>query len=172
MSVLLECDRCGAQEQTRDVMLFAGLTGPGIPTARPELPDGWTRPTLPTEDDELRGSHLCPGCKTDLLNFMNGVAIPGGTSSADVCRGCGHAAHNEPCREPTMPGAPGDADECGCDEFGTPDLGTGARPSQICPGCGHLRHSDRCPDHVPEVGPCGCKELTTRERMRELGIDD
>lgn len=72
MSVYLECDRCGEQEKTRGVMLFAGLTGPSIPTARPELPDGWTRPSLPTEDGELRKLDLCPGCKADLLAFMAG----------------------------------------------------------------------------------------------------
>ena len=72
MSVLLECDRCGEQEKTSSVMLFAGLTGPSIPTARPELPDGWTRPRLPTEDGELRDRELCPGCKADLIAFMVG----------------------------------------------------------------------------------------------------
>jgi hypothetical protein len=123
----LECDRCGFQEQTGSVMLFAGLTGPGIPTARPELPDGWTRPRLPTEDGELRDRELCPGCKGDLFAFMRGVAIPGRTVQS--------------------------------------------AGEQVCPGCGHLRHSDPCPDHVPGVGPCGCKELTSRERMKELRID-
>ena len=72
MSVLLECDRCGEQEKTHGVMLFAGLTGPSIPTARPELPDGWTRPTLPTPDGELRAIELCPGCKAALFAFMAG----------------------------------------------------------------------------------------------------
>jgi hypothetical protein len=81
MSVHLECDRCGFQEQTGSVMLFAGLTGPGIPTAKPELPDGWTRPRLPTEDDELRDRELCPGCKADLFAFMRGVAVPGRPTS-------------------------------------------------------------------------------------------
>jgi hypothetical protein len=72
VSVYLECDRCGEQEKTRGVMLFAGLTGPSIPVARPELPDGWTRPTLPTKDGERREAELCPGCTTDLLAFMTG----------------------------------------------------------------------------------------------------
>ena len=121
MSVQMECDRCGFQEQTSGVMLFAGLTGPAIPTARPELPQGWTRPALPTEDGELRKRELCPGCKADLFAFMRGVAVPGRTAQAAVCRGCGHAAHNKTCRELTMPGAPGDVDECGCEEFGTHD---------------------------------------------------
>lgn len=77
MSVHLECDRCGFQEQTGSVMLFAGLTGPGIPTARPELPDGWTRPRLPNEDGSADERELCPGCKADLFAFMKGVATPG-----------------------------------------------------------------------------------------------
>jgi hypothetical protein len=144
MSVHLECDRCGFQEQTGSVMLFAGLTGPGIPTARPELPVGWTRPRLPTEDDELRDQELCPGCKADLFAFMRGVAVPGRTVPVEVCQGCGHHA----------------GEGCGCP------------PNRICPGCGHLRHADPCPDHVSEVGPCGCKELTTRKQMKELGIYD
>lgn len=120
MSVILECDRCGFQEETGSVMLFAGLTGPGIPTARPELPRGWTRPRLPTEDDELRDRELCPGCRTELLAFMNGGTVndPPVAQTA-VCRGCGHATHDKPCRELTMPGAPGDVDECGCEEYGT-----------------------------------------------------
>lgn len=72
MSVLLECDRCGEQEKTGPVMLFAKLVGPGIPSARPELPDGWTRPSLPTADGEIREVELCPGCKADLFAFMAG----------------------------------------------------------------------------------------------------
>lgn len=30
------------------------------------------------------------------------------------CEGCGHTEHSGFCRELTMPGAPGDVDECGC----------------------------------------------------------
>lgn len=142
MSTVLECDRCGFQEQTGSVMLFAGLTGPGIPTARPELPDGWTRPLLPTEDGELRHRDLCTGCKTDLFGFMRGVAVPGQARGEAVCRGCGHHA----------------GEGCGCP------------PRLLCPGCGHLRHGGPCPDHVPEVGPCGCKELTSRDELVKLGI--
>lgn len=173
MSVKLECDRCGAQEKTSDVMLFAGLTGPAIPTARPELPRGWTRPQLPTEDGELYKRELCPQCKADLFRFMAGqpvIDLP--LPAPQVCRACGHKAHDgTTCRELTMPGAPGDVDECGCTE-GVPDLGAGAVPDQICPGCGHLRHSDPCPDHVSEVGACGCTELTPRNELKELSIDD
>lgn len=141
----MECDRCGFQEQTRSVVLFTGFTGPGIPTARPELPDGWTRPRLPTEDGELRDREMCPGCKEALLRFMGGAQVTDVRPAAGtVCRGCGHHS----------------GEGCGC-------------PSRLlCPGCGHLRHSDTCPDHVSEVGPCGCKELTSRHRMKELGIDD
>lgn len=119
MSVHLECDRCGFQEQTRSVMLFAGLTGPGIPTARPELPDGWTRPRLPTEDDELRDRELCPRCRADLLAFMGGAPVVDllhEVQRSVICRACRHAAHGEPCRYLAMPGAPGDVDECGCTE--------------------------------------------------------
>lgn len=75
MAVYLECDRCGEQEMTGSVMLFAGLTGPAIPTARPKLPDGWTRPQLPTEDGERRHQDLCPDCRADLLAFMRGSAV-------------------------------------------------------------------------------------------------
>lgn len=81
MSVHLECDRCGQQEQTGDVMVLARLVGPGLPTVRPELPDGWTRPQLPTEDGELRHRDLCPGCKADLFAFMRGLAVPGEAAS-------------------------------------------------------------------------------------------
>lgn len=119
MSVHLECDRCGFQEQTRSVMLLAGLAGPGIPSMRPELPDGWTRPRLPNEDGSADDRELCPGCKADLFAFMRGVVVPGRTAQTAVCRGCGHATHDKPCRELTMPGAPGDVDECGCGEFGS-----------------------------------------------------
>lgn len=110
----MECDRCGFQEQTSSVMLLVRLVGPGIPSVRPELPDGWTRPRLPNEDGSADERELCPGCKADLFAFMRGAAVvrPGTT---DVCRGCGHTVHDKPCRELTMPGAPGDVDECGCD---------------------------------------------------------
>ena len=83
MSVYLDCDRCGEQEKTSPVMLFAGLTGPAIPTARPELPDGWTRPQLPTEDGELRYMDLCPGCRADLLAFMVGRTVGTDRTEAD-----------------------------------------------------------------------------------------
>jgi hypothetical protein len=115
MSVHLECDRCGFQEQTGPVMLLSGTCGPGIPAARPELPDGWTRPRLPNEDGSADERELCPGCKADLFAFMRGVAVPGGTAPAEVCR------------ELTMPGAPGDVDECGCE---------GGAASVVCPTCG------------------------------------
>jgi hypothetical protein len=86
VSVLLECERCGAQEKTSSVMLFAGLTGPGIPTARPELPDGWTRPTLPHEDGSAWPTELCPQCKRDLLAFMDGAVVdPYTTKLEDPC---------------------------------------------------------------------------------------
>jgi hypothetical protein len=172
MSVNVECDRCGFQEQTSGVMLFAGLTGPAIPTARPELPDGWTRPALPTEDGELRKQELCPGCKADLFRFMAGarvVDVQPIPVRSTVCRSCGHASHDKPCRELTMPGAPGDVDECGC--LAGVDTAE-ALSEQLCPDCGHLRHSDPCPDHVSEVGPCGCKSLTPRNEMERLGVDD
>lgn len=172
MSVKLECDRCGVQEKTSGVMLFAGLTGPSIPTARPELPDGWTRPTLPHEDGSAWKHELCPDCKADLFRFMAGqpvIDLP--LPASKVCRACGHGAHaGEECRELTMPGPPGDVDYCGC--VGTIAPGPGSRADRICPGCGHLRHSVKCTDPVSEVGPCGCTELTPRDRMKELGIDD
>lgn len=124
MSVKLECDRCGVQEQTSGVMLFAGLTGPSIPTARPELPDGWTRPTLPHEDGSAWQHELCPACKADLVRFMAGQPVIDDselasqlmrTASPQVCRACGHKVHGDKvCRELVMPGAPGDVDECGC----------------------------------------------------------
>jgi hypothetical protein len=167
MSVMLECDRCGFQEQTASVMLLARLVGPGIPSLRPELPDGWTRPRLPNEDGSADDRELCPGCKADLFRFMAGGQVV--DTPPGVCRGCGHAAHDKPCRELTMPGAPGDVDECGCNPK---ILSTEARPPQICPGCGHLRHNGLCSDQVPEVGPCGCGYSTPRNELRELGVDD
>lgn len=75
MSVLLKCDRCGAQEQTSGVMLLAGHCGPGIPSLRPELPDGWTRPRLPNEDGSEDDRELCPQCKADLFRFMAGQPV-------------------------------------------------------------------------------------------------
>lgn len=169
MSVKVECDRCGTQEKTPGVMLFAGHCGPGIPTARVELPDGWRRPRIPHEDGSAWDRELCPDCTADLFRFMDGAVLA--PDEADACPDCDHVHPGGVCRALTMPGAPGDVDECGCTE-GVPDLGTGARPDQICPDCGHLRHGDTCPDPVPEVGPCGCKLLTPREQRKELGIDD
>lgn len=75
MSVKLECDRCGAQEQTSGVMLFAGLTGPSIPMARPELPDGWRRSRIPHEDGSAWEHELCPPCTADLWRFMAGASV-------------------------------------------------------------------------------------------------
>jgi hypothetical protein len=164
MSVKLECDRCGDQEQTGSVMLFAGTCGPGIPTARPELPAGWARPRLPTEDDELRDRELCPQCRADLLRFMAGAVLA--PDEADACADCGHVHPGAVCRALTMPGAPGDVDECGCRE------GASANPPDpMCPDCQHLRHGDACPDHIPGVGPCGCERRASRELLKELGID-
>lgn len=123
MSVHLECDRCGFQEQTSGVMLLAGHCGLGIPTVRPELPDGWTRPRLPNEDGSADERELCPGCKADLFAFMRGVATPGRADEAQQPATC-----------------------CACGR---------------CPDCGQHRDGEGC----------GCKELTPRERMKELGID-
>jgi hypothetical protein len=98
MSVHLKCERCGFQEQTSGVMLLAGTYGPGIPVARPELPDGWARPRLPNEDGSADERELCPGCKADLFAFMRGAAVPGREPDADlpheaqrsaVCQACG-----------------------------------------------------------------------------------
>lgn len=111
MSVYLKCERCGTTERTGSVMLFAGLTGPGIPTARPELPDGWSRPCLPTEDGELRYKDVCPSCRAALLLFMTGAPLTAEGSGADdseqasrlmglapsVCHGCGHKPHDGIC---------------------------------------------------------------------------
>lgn len=118
MSVHLECDRCGFQEQTSSVMLFAGTVGPGIPTARPELPDGWTRSRLPAEDGSAWDRELCPGCKAELLRFMAGapvVDIRSVSEQSAVCRGCGHLVHQgTECPALTMPDGPGPARTCGC----------------------------------------------------------
>lgn len=180
MSVKLECDRCGVQEKTGGVMLFARLGGPGLPKHQVPLPEGWIRPRMPNEDGSADERELCPACKADLIRFMSGAPVIDDSELAStvmriadpkVCRACGHKSHRgTQCRELTMPGAPGDVDECGCTE-GVPDLGTGARPDQICPDCGHLRHHDPCPDPVPEKGSCGCGLMTARWRMKELGID-
>jgi len=87
MSVHLKCDRCGNQERTSGVMLFAGLTDPAIPTARPELPDGWTRPRLPHEDGSAWDRELCPECKADLIRFMAGAVL-----APDVAEACTEGA--------------------------------------------------------------------------------
>lgn len=181
MSVKVECDRCGAQEKTDSVMLFTRLVGPGLPKHQVPLPDGWTRPMMPNEDGSADERELCPACRADLVRFMDGQPVVDDSELAStvmriadpkVCRACGHRTHDgTPCCELTMPGAPGDVDECGCTE-GVPDLGTGTRPAQICPDCGHLRHRDSCPDPVPEKGPCGCSRLTPHKLLKELGIDD
>lgn len=128
MSVYLKCDRCGAQEKTRAVMLFAGMAGPDISTARPELPDGWSRPTLPDPDGQAHQRELCPLCKSDLFRFMTG----------------------QPVIDAPLP----------------------VPAPQFCPDCDHLRHSVKCRDYVTEVGACGCPTLTTKEAMKELGIND
>jgi hypothetical protein len=75
MSVLLECERCGVQEKTGSVLLFAGFTGPSIPVARPELPDGWSRPVLPREDGSAWHTDLCGRCKAELLAWMAGDVL-------------------------------------------------------------------------------------------------
>lgn len=75
MSVHVKCDRCGTQAQVSGVMLFAGLTGPAIPTARPELPDGWRRPRIPHEDGSSWDRELCPACMSDLTRFMEGCTV-------------------------------------------------------------------------------------------------
>lgn len=131
MSVKVECDRCGELERTEGMVLFARLIGPGIPKHQVPLPDGWTRPALPTEDGELRERELCPQCQADLLRFMGGAVL-----ASDL------------------------------------DDGRMESPDQVCPHCQHLRHAEPCPDPVPEVGPCGCKIVTPRGVLKELGIGD
>lgn len=71
-----------------------------------------------------RHRELCPQCKADLFRFMAGQPVIDdselasrvmGVASPQVCRVCGHKAHDgTACRQLTMPGAPGDVDECGC----------------------------------------------------------
>lgn len=123
MSVKVECDRCGVQEKTSGVMLFAGLTGPAIPTARPELPDGWTRPTLPHEDGSAWQHEMCPACKADLIRFLAGqpviddaelatqmmkIAVPGGRPG-QICPDCHHLRHSDRC-----PDRVPEKGSCGC----------------------------------------------------------
>jgi ribosomal protein L32 len=167
VSVHVKCDRCGSQEKTSGVMLFAGLTGPGIPTARAELPDGWRRPRIPHEDGSAWDRELCPDCTADLFRFMAGAVLA--PDEADECPDCGHVHVGKRCMHR------GPAGYCRCVERSSapaPDLGTGPQPDQVCPDCGYLRHGDPCSDQVPEVGPCGCKLLTPRAQRKELGIDD
>ncbi|QDN64407.1 hypothetical protein [Streptomyces sp. S1D4-14] len=160
MTVKLECERCGNQEQTSGVMLFAGLTGPAIPTARPELPYGWTRPKLPREDGSAWYTDLCPACKADLLRFMAGAVLA--LDEADACTDCAHHKHVKPCRELTMPGAPGDVDECGCTE---------GVPEPTCPTCGPAAPLEPHPS-LPVQRCSNCKEhLAARNDPKELGID-
>lgn len=112
MSVKLECDRCGAQETTGSVMLLAGHCGPGIPTARPELPDGWTRPRLPHEDGSAWDQELCPACTADLFRFMTGLPVIGALLSSRpsaICPGCGHLRHSVRCPDQVSEVGP-----CGC----------------------------------------------------------
>jgi len=106
------------------------------------------------------------------------LTMPGAPGDVDYC-GCAGVSPTTDAACPTCgptvpephPRLP--VQRCrNCKEHLAPDLGTGSRPPQICPFCGHLRHSTRCPDHISEVGPCGCMELTPRDRMKELGIDD
>lgn len=118
MSVHLECDRCGFQEQTSSVMLLAGTCGPGIPTVRPELPAGWTRPRLPNADGSADERELCPGCRAELLLFMTGapvIDVRPTAAQTSVCRDCGHLVHESTeCPALTMPDGPGSARTCGC----------------------------------------------------------
>lgn len=155
MSVKLECDRCGAQERTSGVMLFAGLTGPAIPVARPELPEGWTRPRLPHEDGSAWDHELCPACRSDLIRFLAGALIA--PDVADECTDCGHLRHGTRCRELVMPGPPGDVDECGC-VSGAP---------AVCPACGPtvselhprlpVQRCSNCKEHLTAPGEAGAK---------------
>lgn len=161
MSVKLECDRCGNQEKTSGVMLFAGLTGPAIPTARAELPDGWTRPRLPHEDGSAWDHELCPQCKADLIRFMAGARLA--PDEADECPDCSHVHSGKPCRELTMPGAPGDVDECGCTEGA-------AQPT--CPTCGPAAPLEPHP-RLPILRCGNCKEhLVARNDSKEPDTDD
>ena len=115
MSVKIECDRCGAQEQTSGVLLFAGLTGPAIPTARPGLPDGWTRPTLPEPDGSKWERELCPDCTADLIRLMAGAVLAPDEADEQmerpdqICPDCGHLRHSDPCPDEVSEVGP-----CGC----------------------------------------------------------
>lgn len=129
MSVQLECDRCGFQEQTSGVMLLARFVGPGIPSLRPELPSGWTRPRLPNEDGSADDRELCPGCKADLFRFMAGGQVV--DTPPTVCRGCGHH----------------EGEGCGCPP----------QRVSICPTCGPMPLEQH--PSLPAVNRCSnCKE--------------
>lgn len=119
MSTQVKCDRCGVLEEIQGVMLFAGLAGPGFPTSRPPLPDGWTRPVLPDPDGQVNKRELCPACKADLILFMGNRPVPSDPfrRMESMCPDCGHRLHDGAvCPELVMPGAPGDVDACRCGE--------------------------------------------------------
>lgn len=124
MSVHLHCERCGDQEKTSPVLLLARLVGPGIPSYRPEIPDGWTRPQLPTENGELLYKDLCPACKEDLFRFMAGATLA--LDPADECTDCGKPrSETTSCRLQAPKGSPQEMCDCGC---------TGATTDPCAPG--------------------------------------
>jgi len=77
-------------------------------------------------EDKIR-CHCGEWWKT--IEAANAYGHNTGACPGDQCPGCGHAAHTGVCRELTMPGAPGDVDECGCLD----DRETPAAPRQAAP---------------------------------------
>lgn len=70
----IECDRCGTQQQARDLPMPIARQGAGIQLAAP-LPDGWRRITIPTEEDGTSKQELCPDCVIAAAEFLHGAAV-------------------------------------------------------------------------------------------------
>jgi hypothetical protein len=68
------------------------------------------------------------------------------------CGGCGHLEHSRRCRELTMPGPPGEVDECGCTQL-EPEVNIAGMCRSVG-GC--TKHPNPEPDTHDFVSPAHC----------------
>ena len=95
--IKMQCDPCGAQEETSGV--FLPFPRNGLPFFRPELPEGWRRVEVPMPDGSAWERHLCPQCVRRLWDLFQ---VPYDRTEPTKCVRCGHA-----------PSTHGGASDCG-----------------------------------------------------------
>lgn len=102
-----ECPPCPHEEREKPSPVDCPHVGSRV-VERSDAPEHWTR-------------YRCDDCGGAWSRNWS----EGGEKTEEHeprCQGCGHPEHSGVCREPEMPGSPGDVDECGCLDDREPPL--------------------------------------------------